>query len=167
MYTTIQVFETEWKTVAETTLKMMRALTDESLNQSVADGHRTLGRIAWHIAMTLPEMAGQTGLDFSGFDHEQPVPPTAAEIAQTYQKLASLVTERCKVDWTDAGMLEELEMYGEKHPRGVWVQSLVNHEIHHRGQMTVLMRQAGLTVPGLYGPAKEEWSTYGMEEPAL
>jgi uncharacterized damage-inducible protein DinB len=38
----------------------------------------------------------------------------------------------------------------------------MKHEIHHRAQMTVLMRQAGLKVPGLYGPAKEEWSQYNM-----
>ena len=41
--------------------------------------------------------------------------------------------------------------------------TLINHQNHHRGQMTVLMRQAGLTVPGVYGPAKEEWATAGME----
>jgi uncharacterized damage-inducible protein DinB len=28
--------------------------------------------------------------------------------------------------------------------------------------MTVLMRQAGLTVPGCYGPAAEEWATMGI-----
>jgi uncharacterized damage-inducible protein DinB len=28
--------------------------------------------------------------------------------------------------------------------------------------MTVLMRQAGLPVPGLYGPSKEEWAAMGM-----
>ena len=33
--------------------------------------------------------------------------------------------------------------------------TLINHQNHHRGQMTVLMRQAGLTVPGVYGPAKK------------
>ena len=63
MFTTIHDFETAWKSVTETTSKMMQALTDESLNQPITDGHRTLGRIAWHIAMTLPEMAGETGLD--------------------------------------------------------------------------------------------------------
>lgn len=31
--------------------------------------------------------------------------------------------------------------------------------------MTVLMRQAGLPVPGIYGPAKEEWTTFGLEAP--
>jgi uncharacterized damage-inducible protein DinB len=41
--------------------------------------------------------------------------------------------------------------------------SLLQHSCHHRGQMTVLMRQAGLKVPGVYGPAKEEWAIYGMD----
>jgi len=33
--------------------------------------------------------------------------------------------------------------------------------------MTVLMRQGGLKVPGVFGPTKEEWSQYGMQEPAI
>jgi uncharacterized damage-inducible protein DinB len=28
--------------------------------------------------------------------------------------------------------------------------------------MMMLMRQAGLTVPGIYGPAYEEWAAYNM-----
>jgi len=31
----------------------------------------------------------------------------------------------------------------------------------------VLMRQAGLTVPGIYGPAKEGWKDFGMEAPIV
>ena len=42
-------------------------------------------------------------------------------------------------------------------PNSIFLMTLINHQNHHRGQMTVLMRQAGLTVPGVYGPAKEEW----------
>jgi hypothetical protein len=29
------------------------------------------------------------------------------------------------------------------------------------------MRQAGLRVPGVYGPAKEEWEDLGMEPPLI
>ena len=43
----------------------------------------------------------------------------------------------------------------------------LSHQTHHRGQMTVLMRQAGLTVPGVYGPAREEWAAMGMEPPTV
>jgi uncharacterized damage-inducible protein DinB len=31
--------------------------------------------------------------------------------------------------------------------------------------MTVLMRQAGLKVPGIYGPSREEWVKIGMTAP--
>ena len=44
---------------------------------------------------------------------------------------------------------------------------LVVHQAHHRGQMTVLMRQAGLLVPSIYGPVKEGWSAYGVEPPRV
>jgi uncharacterized damage-inducible protein DinB len=47
------------------------------------------------------------------------------------------------------------------------LQILVRHEIHHRGQMTVLMRQARLKLPGIYGPSKEEWSKYGAQPPEV
>ena len=50
-------------------------------------------------------------------------------------------------------------------PNSIFLMTLINHQNHHRGQMTVLMRQAGLTVPGVYGPAKEEWAAAGMEAP--
>lgn len=31
--------------------------------------------------------------------------------------------------------------------------------------MTILMRQAGISVPGIYGPSKEEWAQFEMAEP--
>ena len=33
--------------------------------------------------------------------------------------------------------------------------------------MTVLMRQAGLRVPGFYGPVREDWAQWGMEVPTV
>jgi uncharacterized damage-inducible protein DinB len=65
--------------------------------------------------------------------------------------------------WTDAMLADELEMYGAKWKRTTVLASLVRHQIHHRGQLTVLMRQAGLAVPGVYGPAREEWAKMGMD----
>jgi uncharacterized damage-inducible protein DinB len=53
-------------------------------------------------------------------------------------------------------------MYGQMWVRGKTLGVLVTHQIHHRGQLTVLLRLAGLKVPGVYGPAKEEWAKMGM-----
>ena len=57
----------------------------------------------------------------------------------------------------------EDDMYGEMWKKGKTLGVLVTHQIHHRGQLTVVMRLAGLKVPGVYGPAKEEWANYGMK----
>ena len=67
--------------------------------------------------------------------------------------------------WNDEALEVIDEMYGEKWARGQTLRILLDHETHHRGQMTVLLRQAGETVPGIFGPAKEEWGRYGMETP--
>jgi hypothetical protein len=33
--------------------------------------------------------------------------------------------------------------------------------------MTVLIRQAGLKAPGVFGPAREEWAGMGMTPPEI
>jgi uncharacterized damage-inducible protein DinB len=56
-----------------------------------------------------------------------------------------------------------VEMYAERWRKGQVLSVLIRHQCHHRGQMTVLMRQAGLRVPGVSGPSREEWATWGMQ----
>jgi uncharacterized damage-inducible protein DinB len=58
-------------------------------------------------------------------------------------------------------------MYGQQWQRGTTLMTVQMHESHHRGQITVLMRQAGLKVPGVVGPAKEDWRQFGMEPPVV
>jgi uncharacterized damage-inducible protein DinB len=167
MFSTIEEFEQAWKNQVEGTKKIMSALTQESLGQRVADDHRTLGRMAWHIVTTIPEMMSKTGLTVRSVAPDSPLPKTVTEIQKGYENVASELLEQVKSNWKDADLQVEDEMYGQRFTRGFSLSSLIIHEVHHRGQMTVLMRQAGLKVPGLYGPSKEEWSQYGMEEPAI
>ena len=39
---------------------------------------------------------------------------------------------------------------------GVLRTMVMNHTIHHRGQLTVYLRMTGSPVPGLYGPSADE-----------
>ena len=75
--------------------------------------------------------------------------------------------EQIKADWNDSTLNVSDDMYGEKWPRGMTLAVLVSHQTHHRAQMTVLMRQANLRVPGVYGPAREEWAPMGVQPPAI
>jgi len=168
MFNTIQEFIQSWKTEAKTTERVMDALTDESLSQSVADGHRTLGKMSWHIVTTIPEMMGHTGLKLNDMlNPETPVPTKAAEIVGAYKAVSAAMVEEITSNWNDESLNVEDEMYGEKWERRFTLTALLQHQIHHRGQMTVLMRQAGIRVPSIYGPAKEDWQTFGMEAPEV
>jgi uncharacterized damage-inducible protein DinB len=116
---------------------------------------------------SIVEMAGRTGLKVTGPAEDVPPPRSVTEIQSAYRTVAASLAGQVKSKWTDATLEQEDDMYGEKWRRGTTLLILQTHEAHHRGQMTVLMRQAGLAVPGVYGPAKEDWKNYGMEPPAV
>ncbi len=167
MFSTIEDFKAAWAEEKEGTLRLLSALTDESLNQAIAEGHRNLGRVAWHIAVTIPEMSKRIGLDVKGPDEKAPVPETAAEIKAAYKEASDSLMEQVLSNWSNDTLQVEDDMYGETWKRGKSLAVIVSHEVHHRGQMTVLMRQSGLIVPGVYGPALEEWEQYGAPPPQL
>jgi uncharacterized damage-inducible protein DinB len=162
----IEDFQKEWAYESEATLKILRALTDESLNQKVTPTGRSLGFIAWHLTLTLGEMLSKCGLTIDAPAEDAALPASAAEIAAAYEKGAKSIADEVGKNWTDETLLQTDNMYGETWPRGVTLFALIAHQAHHRGQMTVLMRQAGLTVPGMYGPSAEEWQAHGMAAPA-
>jgi uncharacterized damage-inducible protein DinB len=163
----IEDFTALWKQESAETLKVLDAITDASLSQPVTSDHRTLGRIAWHITGTLKEMMDRTGLHVEGPGEHAGVPSSAKVIAQTYAQSSQSLLDEIGKHWTDASLAQKDEMYGEQWTRATTLQVLVLHQVHHRGQATVLMRQAGLRVPGVYGPAKEDWAQWKMQPPAI
>ena len=167
MFRTIDDFAASWKHESEATMKTLHALTDASLAQPVNDECRTLGRIAWHTTDTIKEMMERTGLHVDGAPANAPVPATAKEIADSYNRSAASLMEGIRSAWTDKTLETVDEMYGEKWARGSTLHVLIVHQAHHRGQMTVLMRQAGIAPPGIYGPSKEEWAQWQMEPPVI
>lgn len=157
----VKDFLKDWDYEVESTIKVMNTLTDASLPQKVTEMGRTLGFLAWHITQTLGEMPGLVGLTIDAPAFQDECPTSAAMIAAAFEKAARSVASEVAANWTDETLLQTDEMYGETWPRGLTLFYLILHQAHHRGQMTVLMRQAGLAVPGIYGPAKEEWAALG------
>lgn len=167
MFHTIDEFITSWEFESAATQRVLEELTDESLGREVNHEGRTIARLAWHIATTIPEMMGRTGLAVTGVDEHAPPPAHASAIADSYKAAAASLRDVMRARWTDASLAESDEMYGERWPRTQTLDALILHQAHHRGQLTVLMRQAGLRVPGIYGPAREEWASMGMEPPVV
>jgi uncharacterized damage-inducible protein DinB len=165
MYRTVQDFLDDWKYENESTLKVFKNLTDASLSQKVTPEGRSLGFLAWHIILSLGEMGDKAGLNVAAPAENIPAPNSAMTIVDAYEKAGNSLASEVRGKWNDGMLSDEIEMYGQKWTRGATLAALSTHQIHHRAQMTVLMRQAGLKVPGVYGPSHEEWQLLGLPVP--
>lgn len=167
MYTTVAELVAEWRGESALTQKVMDALTDASLAQPISPEGRTLGRIAWHIVTSTPEFLAQFGLTGPAVDGVTAVPSTANAIADAWRKVSGDAADAMEQQLTGQSLQEVQDVFGRPLTKAATVLLLLKHHGHHRGQMTVLMRQAGLKPPGVYGPTREDWSLFGGQPPAI
>lgn len=59
-------------------------------------------------------------------------------------------------DWGAPWSLKHGERVLFTAPRGTVVRSHISHLIHHRGQLTVYLRQCDVPIPPIYGPTADE-----------
>ncbi|WP_042354523.1 DinB family protein [Bacillus rubiinfantis] len=156
MFTSVNDFLNEWKQEAAVTKKVLDALTDESLSQEVAPGLYSIGSLAWHITGAVYYFPSQVGVNFEAPDLQKEAPKSAAEISETYQTVSQRLSQAASDQISEEKMNEVVNLFGTDMPLQAVFRLLIQHQAHHRGQLTVLMRQAGLKVPGVYGPSKEE-----------
>jgi uncharacterized damage-inducible protein DinB len=162
MFTKIDDFVSEWTWEAELTERVLNTLTDKSLEQTIAVEYRTLGQIAWHLVESINYMSSM-GLSFDGPASNEQAQASATFIADEYRRVSRSMLNAVESQWTDAMLMEATMMGGEEWKNGASLRFLVMHQAHHRGQMTVLMRQAGLRVPDVYGTTREDWIDKGLE----
>ncbi len=166
MFSSLNQFIDEWEMEAASTQKVLRVLTNESLQQQVAPDYFTLGKLAWHITLAVHYFLSAAGLEFQpegnwlefqdqGKENDQPT--SAAAIKEAYDRTSRAMLDALQTQWNDATLSETRNMWGMTElPISAVLRLLIQHQAHHRGQMFVLMRQAGLAVPGVYGPTREE-----------
>lgn len=163
MYRQIQDFLTDLAAEAESTLKVFRAIPERAAGQAIVPGGRTLSRLVWHLTCSLGEIARSSKMGvLEPHDDQSGDVPSMDRIIEAYEHSAGALGSLVQSQWTDEMLAQEIEVYGMTWKRGGALTMLITHQAHHRGQMTVLMRQAGLTVPGVLGPAREEWAQWEM-----
>jgi uncharacterized damage-inducible protein DinB len=153
MYRTVQDFLNDWSSSVEGTLRVLESITDEKLGQAIVEGHNTLGWLGWHLANAPVFFMKTLGLEIEPAGEKQP--DKASEMVKAYIRVADDVKRAVEQNFTDENMVENIETFAGVVPRGAVLRKLIDHQTHHRGQMTVLLRQAGLPVPGVMGPTKE------------
>ena len=154
MYRQVNDFLKEWSVAAKGTVQVMQAMTDEKLDQSIVDGHSSLGWLSWHLVGATGFFSSLAGLQVPMIQQDAPVPSSVAEIVAAYENVVKSVNEEA-AKLSDEDLLEEVKGFNGPVTRGELLRTLIDHQTHHRGQMTVLLRQAGLQVPGIMGPTKE------------
>jgi uncharacterized damage-inducible protein DinB len=156
MYKTTAEFAEDWNKESAISLKVLRALTDDSLHHKSDPEGNTLGKIAWHLAVMIGMTGAAVGLEVVGPARGTEPPVSAAAIADAYQAAAQSMSEQALAKMQDGHLASEITYFGRTVLGSQALNSLVRHQVHHRGQMTMLMRQAGLVVPSVYGPSREE-----------
>ncbi|WP_229704274.1 DinB family protein [Lysinibacillus alkalisoli] len=151
MYRQTQDFLADWNNAAKGAKKSIEAITEEKKTVAITEGHNSLEWLAWHLVEV-----GTTFGKWAGFNMPTPdeKPDTLIEIAKVYEDVAH-VFEQQITDLQDADLENMVPAFGSAMPLGNLLRILITHQTHHVGQMTVLLRQAGLKVPPVMGPTKE------------
>ena len=156
MYKTIAEFVDDWTKESAITLKVLRALTDASLKQKSDPAGNTLGKLSWDMAVMLGVTGTAVGLEVAAPARGTEPPNSAKSMADSYQTAAHSFGEQASTKLKDEQLSSEITYFGRSLTRASALQGLIRHQVHHRGQMTILMREAGLVVPSVYGPSREE-----------
>jgi uncharacterized damage-inducible protein DinB len=150
-----------------TTRKTLERVPEDKANWKPHDTSMTMGRLAGHIA----EMAGFVGQTFQGdsFDFappgSTPMQPTVMtsrkQLLDLFDKnVASARAALAKASDDDLYKTWTLLNGGKTFfamPRIQVVRSMIlNHVIHHRGQLSVYLRMNQVPVPSIYGPSGDE-----------
>ena len=160
-----KAFTAELKNEALNTRKILERVPSESLTWKPHEKSMTLGRLASHVA-ELPGWAKMTleteELNFETANYTPPAIESTADILKifdnafagaiaSFENLAddSVYTQNWKLRQGDHVLLDL--------PKHVVIRSMVlNHLVHHRGQLSVYLRMLDIPIPGMYGPSADE-----------
>jgi uncharacterized damage-inducible protein DinB len=149
---------------AQTTRRVLERVPDNRLTWKPHEKARTLGQLALHIAMVpgavaelgsspSPVQAPQFGEDPSPAKASELIPTLDQSIAKAKKVLGGMDDARLMETWRL--MNGERELFAI--PRAAFLRSIMlNHWYHHRGQLSVYLRELGVAIPSIYGPSADE-----------
>ena len=122
----------------------------------------SLGVLALHVAASPGVICGWAAEDITQFKGDPPPTPTSTDeilaahdqsVTASKEILGKISDAELERIWTaKAGDKTLMAM-----PKGALVRAIVmNHWIHHRGQLSVYLRLLDVPVPSIYGPSADE-----------
>lgn len=155
----------EFDREASTTRKVLERVPDAKFGWSPHPKSSTLGRLATHVA-TIPAWAGSAlladGYELGAATFAAPTTPTTtADLLLKFADAVKGAKDAMNRLDDDAALGDWALRRGGKAlltmPRIAFVRTLLlNHSIHHRGQLTVYLRLLDVPLPPVYGPTADE-----------
>jgi len=147
---------------AATTRRVLERIPQEHLSWRPHPKSMSLGQLALHVALVPGLVAENAALDIASPNSF--IQPEAATAAELVPALAESVAKakRALGTYDDAKMtaIWRLQKDGRDvlaMPRVAFVRAIMlNHWYHHRGQLSVYLRQLNVPVPSIYGPSADE-----------
>jgi uncharacterized damage-inducible protein DinB len=148
-----------------TTRRLLDRVPEEKFSWKPHEKSMTLGQLAGHLA-NIPFWCSAT-LDFTVLDLETipdarpKAPPSRAGLLEEFDRKVAAARARL-TETTDPGFLAPWTLKkGQQEfftmPRISAIRSFVmNHSIHHRGQLSVYLRLNDVPLPPIYGPTADE-----------
>ena len=166
----LQTFLDTWDEEAKKSAAMLRALPAGQYDFRPDPGGRSLGELGWHLAETDAYMT--YGIDRGVFEMGAKPPgmerpKTVTELAPGFERIHADAVQRVRK--LNAEDLDREIMFFTGSPvtvRQILWTMLLHHQIHHRGQLSVLCRLAGGCAPAPYGPNREEMAKFREKAPA-
>jgi uncharacterized damage-inducible protein DinB len=149
---------------SQTTRRVLERVPNDQLSWRPHAKARTLGELAVHIA-TVPGFVAELAASRSPVQApdfaDPPSPARASELVPTLdQSIAKVKKALSGMD--DAALMATWRlMRGDRElvalPRAAFLRSvMLNHWYHHRGQLTVYLRELNVPIPSIYGPSADE-----------
>jgi uncharacterized damage-inducible protein DinB len=156
--TTIGPFLKYFDNVRERTMRVARCIPPDKIDWTYAPGKFTLGDLLRHIAVTERYMFAENVQN-----HDSRYTSHGTELAADYDSVIELMqrlhTESLAIfaRLTDEDLKRKCQTPGAvKIQTGKWLRAMVEHEVHHRGQIYLYLGLLEVPTPPLYGLTSEE-----------
>jgi uncharacterized damage-inducible protein DinB len=150
--------------VRERTMRVARCVLPEKIDWTHFPGRFTIGDLLRHIAVTERYLFAENiqGHPSRYTTHGKEFGETRDDILDLMNRLhAESMDIFSKL--TDASLQEKCVNVGDVAiPRWKWLRSMVEHEIHHRGQLYIYLSVLAVPAPPLYGLTSEEVRARGQ-----
>ena len=154
----IQPFLQYFGNVRERTMRVANCIPAEKIDWSYASGKFTLGDLLRHIAVTERYMFAENiqGRLSRYTTQGKELAHDRDDILRLMERLHSESMEIFS-KLSDASLQEKcVTPGGTEITRWKWMRSMIEHEIHHRGQIYLYLAILGIPTPPLYGLTSEE-----------